>query len=448
LTFQKRHHNYFEYHLLVYQMKDGDIFMKKTFLEGLMHTEQLIDDIVFMCENRMKATYFTRAVHCKMDFQDLILFELNFVKKTLQLELDSFFETIKGVENGITKQGYSEARQKISPTAFIKMADNIISWYYGDDDFKKFRGYRLSAIDGSILELNNSERLRNAFGYAEGKTVKLARATASCIYDIENDMIMTSIITRYTAGEREIAVELIEKLKTLGLKNDLILFDRGYPSRKFIAYLDGSGIKYLMRVKIKSMKEFNEAKEPDQIVEIKVDGKTIKVRVVRFMLDSEVEEVLVTNLLDENLGIQEFKALYFKRWGIEVKYNELKSRLQLQNFTGDTVIAVEQDFYASMYLANMVALAKNEANEEIAQKNEDKNLKYDYQVNTNILIGKLKDSLVIMLLEDNPEKRKEMFRKIMQEISRNREPIRPGRSNIRKMGLKAHKHPMNQKRCL
>ena len=45
-----------------------------------------------------------------------------------------------------------------------------------------------------------------------------------------------------------------------------------------------------------------------------------------------------------------------------------------------------------MYLANMVALAKNEANEEIAQKNEEKNLKYDYQVNTNILIGKLKDT--------------------------------------------------------
>jgi hypothetical protein len=322
-------------------MKNGDFFMKKTFLEGLMHTEQLIDDIVFMCENRMKATYFTRAVHCKMDFQDLILFELNFVKKTLQLELDSFFKTIKGVENGITKQGYSEARQKISPTAFIKMADNIISWYYGDDDFKKFQGYRLSAIDGSILELNNSERLRNSFGYAEGKTVKLARAMASGIYDLENDMMMTSIITRYTAGEREIAIELIEKLKTLGLKNDLILFDRGYPSRKFIAYLDGSGIKYLMRVKNKSMKEFNEAKEPDQIIEINVEGKTIKVRVLRLMLDSEVEEVLVTNLLDESLGIQEFKALYFKRWGIEDKYNELKNRLQLQNFTGDTVIAVE-----------------------------------------------------------------------------------------------------------
>lgn len=51
---------------------------------------------------------------------------------------------------------------------------------------------------GSILEINNSERLRNAFGYAEGKTVKLARAKASCIYDVENDMILTSKITTYT----------------------------------------------------------------------------------------------------------------------------------------------------------------------------------------------------------------------------------------------------------
>ena len=414
-----------------------------------MHiTEQLIHDIVFMCETRTKSTYFTRAANCKMDFQSLILFELNFVRKTLQLELDSFFNTIKGAESGITKQGYSEARQKISPTAFIKMADAIISWFYGDDDFKTFKGYRLSAIDASILELPNSERLRNAFGYGEGKTIKLARAKASGIYDIENDMMITSKITRYTTGEREIAVELIEKLKQLGLKNDLILFDRGYPSKGFFSYLEGSRIKYVIRASSEKIKQVHEAKEPNQIVDLNVEGKTIKIRVLRFMLDSGVEEVLVTNLLDESLGIQELKELYFKRWGVEVKFNELKSRLQIENFTGDTVISIEQDFYASIYLSNMVALAKNEANEKITQTKQGKNLKYDYQVNTNILIGKLKDSLVLMLLEDNLEKREVMFRRIMQEISRSVEPIRPGRSNFRRKGLKAHKHPVNQKRCL
>ena len=96
----------------------------------------------------------------------------------------------------------------------------------------------------------------------------------------------------------------------------------------------------------------------------------------------------------------------------------------------------------------MVALAKNEANEKIAQNNEDKSLKYEYKVNTNILIGKLKDSMILMLLEDNSEKCHTMFQSLMLEITKNMVPIRPGRSKVRKMGLKAHKHPMNQKRCL
>ncbi|MDW7650472.1 MAG: transposase [Bacillota bacterium] len=174
----------------------------------------------------------------------------------------------------------------------------------------------------------------------------------------------------------------------------------------------------------------------------------LNVRVIRLILDSGEEEVLVTNVFDENFSIKEFKELYFKRWGIEVKFNELKSRLQIENFTGDTVISVEQDFYASIYLSNMAALAKNEANEKVAQNREGKTLKYEYKVNINMLIGKLKDSMVLMLLEDNPEKRKAMLRKIMEEISQNVVPIRPGRSNVRGKGQRANKYTLNQKGCL
>jgi len=420
----------------------------KSFLDAIEITKKIIDDVIFMCETRMKPTYFTRSVNCKMDFKNLIMFELNFVRKSIQIELDSFFKSIKGVENVISKQAYSEARQKISHMAFIKLADAITTWFYEDDSFKTFNGYRLSAIDASILEINNSERLRNEFGYFETKTMSSARAMASGIYDIENDMMITSIITRYDSSERDVAIKLIEKLKVLGLKNDLILFDRGYPSAKFFSYLKDNGINFVIRVRNNFFSKIDKTQESDQIVEVTADGKTIKVRVLRFMLDSGIEEVLATSLFDESLGIQDFKKLYFKRWGIEVKYDELKNRLQIQNFTGDTVISVKQDFYASIYLSNMVALAKRDANQVIEQKNEDKNLKYEYMVNTNILIGKLKDSMVLMLLEDNPEKRSKMYNLIIQEISRYTVPIRPGRSNIRKKGLKANKYPMNQKRCL
>ncbi|HCQ90662.1 MAG TPA: IS4/IS5 family transposase, partial [Clostridium sp.] len=47
---------------------------------------------------------------------------------------------------------------------------------------------------------------------------------------------------------------------------------------------------------------------------------------------------------------------------------------------------------------NIVSLTKMNANAIIKEEPNEKNLKYEYKVNTNIIIGKLKNSLVIMLL--------------------------------------------------
>ena len=96
----------------------------------------------------------------------------------------------------------------------------------------------------------------------------------------------------------------------------------------------------------------------------------------------------------------------------------------------------------------MFAISKAEANQKIEQKNKGKNLKYEYKVNTNVLIGKLKNSLVLALLETNPRKRSKMLNKIMEEISRNVVPIRLERHNPRKIGVRANKYYINRKRCL
>jgi hypothetical protein len=423
--------------------------MKKplTFLNGVKCTEQLINDIIFMCESRAKSTYFTRVG--KMSFQDIIVFTLNFVKKSLQLELDLFFKHIKGETMSITKQSFSEARLKILPEAFIKIFYQIVEWYYATVSFKTYKGYRLSAIDGSIIELNNSQILRDAYGYEKNAYKLTARALVSGVYDLENEIMIAAKITRCKYGERKAATELIDELIRIGVKKDLILFDRGYPATSLILKLEDAGIKYVMRTSTVFLKVVKEAKEPDQVIEIPDGNKGfIKIRVVKFLLDSGVEETLITNLSNQEFSIQELKELYFKRWGVETKYNELKNRLQLENFTGDTPIAVEQDFYASMYLSNMVALAKADANASIEENNKGTTLKYEYQVNTNILIGKLRESFITILLEKNARKRSKMLDTLMQELSRNVVPIRPGRNYFRNKNLKSNKFPLNQKRCL
>lgn len=420
--------------------------MKTKAIEAIEQLSKLINDYIFLLDSRVSPSDFSRKR--KLTFKSTILFMLNFVKKSLTIELDDFFENFEGVDVTITKSSFTEARLKIVPEAFVKMNDTIVDGLYSRDDVKTYRGYRMSAIDGMSLEVNNSEQLREAFGSAANQSTSLARALSSCIYDIENDVIITSIITKCNASERDIAVTLIEQLEKRGFRNDLILFDRGYPSRDLLLYLESKPVKYLMRASSSTFKAVNEACEPDQTVEIAMNGKIVKVRVLKFMLSSGEEEILITNLIDEELTIEDFKELYFKRWGIEVKYNILKNRLQIESFTGDNEIAVKQDFYAAILLSNLVAFAKSDANEIIAEKHQAKNLKYEHQANTNIIIGKLKNNLILMLLDDNPITRNLKFNKIMSVIIRNTVPIRPGLSNKRNMRIKANKYQLNKKRSL
>ena len=425
------------------------MFKKINYLkEGIEITSKLINDIMFLLDSRTKETYFTREGRCKMGFKNMILFMINFVKKSLQIELDDFSKITTEKNNEISKQGFSQARHKIAPRAFVRMLDEVNKWFYKATPFVTYRGYRLLAIDGTILEIHNNDELRENFGYIENQNAKVARARASALYDIENDMIIASKLVRYREGERETAIKLIDDLCLLGKQNDLIIFDRGYPSFEFISFIESKNIKYLMRVSGAFLKVVNNAPKADQIVEATSKGKTLSMRVLKFKLNSGITETLVTNIFDSSFSVEDFKKLYFKRWGIEVKYNEIKNKLQIENFTGKTVISIEQDFYATMYLSNMVALAKKDANQEIEALNKDKDLKYEYKVNTNILVGKLKDTLIEMLVA-KPWRRSKILKEIQDEIVKNVIPVRMDRSVKRKIHKATQMdNKMHKKRAL
>jgi hypothetical protein len=419
------------------------------FLEAVEVIKKLLNDFIFMCDSREKSTYFTRKGKNKLDFKSTILFILNFVRKSLQIELKDFFELLNMKEElVISKQGFSSARKKIKPEAFLKFYNTIVDWFYGQNDYKTFMGYRLCAIDASIFEINNSQRLRDAYNCAKGTSVELARAMASCIYDIENNLIVKAIITKCTAAERDVAKQLIEMIKESGIKNDLLLFDRGYPSIDFFFYLMESNVKFVIRIPVNNYKSKINSSLSDQTIRFEKKGKAIALRVLNFKLDSGVNEVLITNLMDETLDVEMFKALYFKRWGIETKYDELKNKLHIQKFTGDTPESVEQDFYASVFLANMASFVKQDADEIIAKEHKNKNLKYEYKTNINILYGLLKDELILILLENSLRKRTLMYKKLLKEVVRNRNPIRPGRKYNRRNSLKANKNCLTQKTCI
>ncbi len=101
--------------------------------------------------------------------------------------------------------------------------------------------------------------------------------------------------------------------------------------------------------------------------------------------------------------VQAFKALYHTRWHIEEGYKRQKSWLEIENFTGKSVLSVQHDDHARILSLNLTAIAVF-----AAQRHCDRTLpqrQYRYQINFAQALSTKKDTIVkclngLVLLHD------------------------------------------------
>ena len=197
-----------------------------------------------------------------------------------------------------------------------------------------------------------------------------------------------------------------------------------------MAQIDDAGHKYILRVRSRWLADLVRSAKSGDWVEFVYKKKTYKTRVIKLVTPKDADMILFSNVLD--FGEKDFERIYKLRWPIETKYDVIKNKLMLENFTGKTVVSVLQDFWATMTLANLVAFAKLEADTQIEQDGAAKNNKHQYQANTNTLIGRLKDNLILMLICDDPLQQSRIFDDIMARIIKSKVPINRNKSNPRK----------------
>jgi hypothetical protein len=177
-------------------------------------------------------------------------------------------------------------------------------------------------------------------------------------------------------------------------------------------------------------------------------GEDVEVRALAFQLKSGETERLVTNLKAEEVEDGAFKELYYKRWPIETKYNQLKQKLELENFSGRLVDNIKQDFYAMMTVANMLASCLREANAKAKKDREGKDNKYEYSVNFNHAVGVFKDQLIKVVIAEDPLVGKQLMDEMILDMKRKVIPIRPNRDVPRKTYLKKpHFHHNHKSNC-
>ena len=397
----------------------------------------------YLERSRVSPKDFTR--NRKMPFPKLMFCLLNRVKSSTQNHLENFFENVTKEDTHMAQQSFSDARQKIRYSAFPELfalgVDVIYEGYYDT-----WHGYRLSAIDGSKMQLPDDQKLRNRFG-TMGPDNTAATAQASALYDVLNNVLIDVRMVPLRTDERALALIHINTLcKRSSFNKECILFDRGYASFELVNTLKGRAISFVMRVKRGFNKEIDRLSKGDHSVVLKKRGNNdICVRVLKFDLPSGEVETLITDIADKTLGVEDFKKLYFKRWPIETKYDEIKNKLQVENFSGRTVKTVLQDFYITMIISNAIAVARWEAQSIVDEQRSAKDNKYEYHVNTSHAVGVFKDRFIRAMLEPSPRKRAKEVTRILTLLTYNPAPTRPDRSVPRNKPPRKAKFRHNRK---
>ena len=410
---------------------------------GKIKTQLLSEEL--KQEFKVSKKHFTRVR--KQTFDRILLLMLNMLRKSLAVEIENFLSFLghRALTPKLTKSAFVQARKKIRPEVFKHLSNTLVREFYTDNDLsvKKWRGFRLLAVDGSTITLPITQELKAYYGEAKNQSAtSIVQARSSILYDISNKYVLDGILAPLKQGERELALKHLCYCQ----EGDLLIYDRGYPAYDFIHRHIEQNLDYLIRVKVnfnQTTLEFEQSKKKSQVVCIypsknaKLSDKPysknnpIKVRLVRVDLPKGNVEILMTSLLNAKVHPNKiFKDLYNKRWSVETFYDELKNKLKVEHFSGYSNQSILQDFYTALFVSNVQTLIESDLQEELQQQNETR--KYDYKINTNLSYGFLKNRIVGLFFDESSmEKAVKELKTLFME---HQVPIRPNRSFVRNSG--------------
>jgi hypothetical protein len=287
--------------------------------------------------------------------------------------------------------------------------------------------------------------VRDFFGTQSNQHLEYPMGRIMGIYDVLNNVTIACNLFPVTLTESTILKHWIE----VSQPDQLLLYDRGFPGfvNLFLHQQQETPRHYVMRSKQdmnENIREFVKSKARDSILYFQADkenvqslyrlgykikiGTKLKVRAIKVKLKGGEMEILLTNLFErKEYPLRIFKALYFKRWGIETNYSAQKNYLQIECFSGTKVNSILQDFYATVFIGNLQSILANSCQKKVEGKTRSR--KYKYKINRNMAIGIMKNKIPTLFLNPYPEI---ILLEITEQQMKFFEPIRPDRSNPRK----------------
>ena len=361
----------------------------------------------------------------KVSFYDMMWF-------LLFIGANSMNEEIRRAFNDKTFSYISEAailksRNKIKVSAFEQLLRKFNATL---ENLKKYKGYRVIAVDGSDFSSLYSASsqyatISNQYGGANRMHINFA-------YDILNKNFLDCVIeAKNKADERKGAVKMLTGLAQS--EKILAIMDRGYDGLKVFEHCNRiKNLGYLIRIRNGMTKEIKALPDKELDLDLKFEVReqskrlpykmkiqawdmelpcTVSFRLVKVKLKDKWL-VMATNLPRRDFSIHKLKNLYEKRWKIELAFRDIKHALGTLHFHSKKNLFNVQEFFAHLIRYNLTSRIIRQIH--LAKP---KNLKYRYEINFKNAVQVVQDYC----------RRALDYEKILEQIKHYVHPLRGNR---------------------
>ena len=386
----------------------------------------------------------------KLSFEKMLAILVGMGGHTMRDELMDYFGC---TPNMATVPAFVQRRSKIMPEVL-----EFLFHQFTDACAKPsfYKGFRLLAVDGSALQFTANPSDKESYYPGTNGQLHYSLLHLNAIYDLLSRTYLDAVIQkRRVQNENKALVQMVDR--SCIADPVILLADRGYESYNNLAHMERKGWNYLIRLRDSHgiMDSYSFPKEdefdiPVHIILTRKQTNTVKqmikknpelyryvsskqpfdfldlhdnlfypldFRIVRFSLPNGSFETVITNLDANGFPPEELRQLYFRRWGIETAFRQLKHTIALSNFQSKKVEHIFQEIFARLIMYNFTELITSHV---IIQRN---HRKYTYQANFSAAVHICRQFLRGAVSPPNVE----------ALIARFITPIRPGRNEPRKL---------------
>ena len=225
-----------------------------------------------------------------------------------------------------------------------------------------WRGLRLTAVDGTCLDVANTPANREAFGGPTDGAFPQIRLLAHC--DIGTRAVIDAAFDAYATSEKALTERIIGSFR----RGMLTVFDSGFCGSDLYEQVTGTGCQVIMRAGAQfKLVPVEVLADGSYLAHLKTGGPLVRViEYTVYIADAAtgIETVgetitLVTSMLDAVLWpIEDFPLLYAGRWESETLYDAVKTELRggtTVRFRSQTPDLVRQEAWALLLVYQAVS---------------------------------------------------------------------------------------------